>query len=75
MDIYDMANTDQSWDSIGAGGTETAAWGQAAGLRGFDTWHSRCVFQLTSNRIKFQWPEGVTEVDLGFREKIKKPGT
>ena len=59
----------------GEGGLETARWVEAAGLKGFDTFHERCRRQLTESKFNFVWPEGVTCVNYGFKKAIKKPGT
>lgn len=60
----------------GEGGSETAKWATAAGLNHFDTFYDRCKKALTGTADfgkRFNWPNGVTSVDLGFGSPIQKP--
>ncbi|KAI9764465.1 MAG: hypothetical protein M1835_007564 [Candelina submexicana] len=58
----------------GEGGLETAHWATAAGLNHFDTFYQRCQKALQGTGDDpadfLTWPDGVTSVDLGFREPI-----
>ena len=59
--------------TVGPNGSETLGWARAAGMTNFDTFYDRCKHALL--REGFVWPEGVTGVDYGFREPIRRPGT
>lgn len=60
-------------DSVkGPGGSETAAWAKAAGMENFETFYMACEKALTSD--DFQWPDRVTQVDLGGGHIVTKPG-
>ena len=61
-------------NALGQGGAETAAWANAAGMHNFKTYYNWCSNQLKSEYFT-QWPEGVTQVDLGFGDPLKKHGT
>ena len=63
--------TSQRWRDTGADGLETKDFVKAAELKDFSTFYQRCRAALTSK--DFQWPEGVTSVDFGFGDPIKKP--
>ena len=59
--------------SVGPGGSETGKWSIAAGMENFQTLYQTCKLELLEER--FEWPVGVDQVEFGWREPIKRPGT
>lgn len=59
--------------NLGPAGNETAAWAKAAGMENFETLYQTCKLELLDD--SFKWPDGVDEVDFGWRKPIKRPGT
>ena len=63
----------------GPNGAESAAWAAAAGMINFETFYGRCrnvLLDVTQGKpVHYEWPPDVLEVNYGFADPIKRPGT